>query len=330
MTLSRWTTLASRWGIEGQVGVVGRDLDIDFRSAFDRSVDAHLVVVTERERDPRSTGASGPADAVDIGLRIDRHIEVHHMGDVVDIDPTRSDVRRDEDLGCPGLEATHSAGAGVLGFVAMDCFSVDVRVLKELDEFVGAVLGACEDQCSAHIGFDQESFKQYRLVLTLDGVHTLGDQLSGARFWSGLDGRWFKQDRVSKTTDFFGHGRREEQRLAFFRHHVDDLADVVDETHIQHAVRFVEHECFHSAQINVTLVDEIEQATGSRDEDINTSTEIADLLALAHASEDDGVAEVQVAAVSDEALIDLHRKFACWTQDERAGRTTMPTIAGVL
>ena len=49
----------------------------------------------------------------------------------------------------------------------------------------------------------------------------------------------------------------------------DDLADVVDEAHVEHAVGFVEHEEFDLAEPQRVAADEIEQAPGRRDQDVD-------------------------------------------------------------
>jgi len=42
-------------------------------------------------------GAAGSADAVDIILRVHRKIVIHHVGDVVHVNPARGDIRGDQD-----------------------------------------------------------------------------------------------------------------------------------------------------------------------------------------------------------------------------------------
>ena len=57
----------------------------------------------------------------------------------------------------------------------------------------------------------------------------------------------------------------------------DDPADVVDEAHVEHAVGFVEHEDFDAVEADGTVLHEVEQASGCRDQDVDAAGERADL-----------------------------------------------------
>ena len=54
----------------------------------------------------------------------------------------------------------------------------------------------------------------------------------------------------------------------------------MDEAHVEHGVRLVEHEVFEVVQSDVALVDEVEQAAGSGHYDVDAPLERCDLLAL--------------------------------------------------
>ena len=69
----------------------------------------------------------------------------------------------------------------------------------------------------------------------------------------------------------------------------------------------------------MALFNEIEQAAGSGDEDIDAAAHGGDLGVLADAAVDHGLAEADVLAVGGEALGDLHRELAGRGEDEGAG-----------
>ena len=60
----------------------------------------------------------------------------------------------------------------------------------------------------------------------------------------------------------------EEQRLALLGDGGDDAADVVNEAHVEHAIRLVEDEVGDAFEARVALLHEIEEAPRSRHEDI--------------------------------------------------------------
>ena len=65
----------------------------------------------------------------------------------------------------------------------------------------------------------------------------------------------------------------------------DDLADVVDEAHVEHAVGFVEHEELDLAELQAVAAHEVEQAAGRGDQDVDALHERADLASHRHAAD---------------------------------------------
>ena len=65
----------------------------------------------------------------------------------------------------------------------------------------------------------------------------------------------------------------------------DDLADVVDEAHVEHAVGFVEHQKLDLVEPQGVAVDEVEQPAGRGDQNIDAVHQGAHLLAHGHAAD---------------------------------------------
>ena len=68
---------------------------------------------------------------------------------------------------------------------------------------------------------------------------------------------------------------------------------------------------------DVLLLDEVEQAAGRGDEDVDAGFHRGDLRVLVDAAEDERMAQAQVLAIGPEALIDLDRELARRRQDQR-------------
>ena len=81
-----------------------------------------LVLVDTDQRDRRAfgTGATGPADAMNIVLRHVRQLEVDDIRQFVDIDAARRDVGGHQDVQLAALEVGERSGAGVLTLVTVD------------------------------------------------------------------------------------------------------------------------------------------------------------------------------------------------------------------
>ncbi len=106
------------------------------------------------------------------------------------------------------------------------------------------------------------------------------------------------------------HGGGKHQRLPVRRKLCHDFADVVDESHVEHTVGFVEHETLDAAEAQRIAFDEIEKPAGRGDEDIQAGKQCADLRAHRHAADHQRGSDPQMTAVSAEAIENLARQLA--------------------
>ena len=211
----------------------------------------------------------------------------------------------------------------------MDGLAAHALFAEVPDQFVRAVFGAGEDQCTGHIWCGQYIDQQVLFLRLAHEVDLLFHGLGCGAPALDLDGHRVQQDGVGQFLDVLRHGGREEQGLSLLGQELDDFADVVDEAHVEHGVRLVEYEVFEVVQPDVALVDEVEQAAGSGHDDVNAPLERCDLLALFDPAKDDRVVDLQVGAVVSDAVADLGGEFASWTQDEGADHAAL-VPAGLL
>jgi hypothetical protein len=113
--------------------------------------------------------------------------------------------------------------------------------------------------------------------------------------------RWDRSSRL-QAPDLVRERRREQKILAILRQHVEYFADVADETHVEHAIRFVQHEDVHIGQPDGFLLQVVEQSPGGRDDDVDALPQGRDLRIDTDSAEDLGHPERQVAAVYTHAL----------------------------
>src|SRR5262245_12979490 len=95
-----------------------------------------LAWLDEGDRRALPPGATRPADAMHVDLGGGRHVEVHHVADVLDIEAAGGDVGRDEDIEGALAEATHDAVALLLGEAAMERRGVVATAAQRLGQVV--------------------------------------------------------------------------------------------------------------------------------------------------------------------------------------------------
>ena len=194
----------------------------------------------------------------------------------------------------------------------------DAGLLEALHHLVRAVLGAGEDQCAIDRFLLEQLRQDGGLGREIDLDDALGDALDGRGHRRHRDAGGIAQHRFGEFGDVLRHRRREEQRLPLDRQFGDDLADVVDEAHVEHAVGFVEHEELDLIELQPVALHEVEQAAGGRHHDFDALHHRADLAAHRHAADRQRRGEADVAAIGIEAVEDLARQFAGRAQHQHA------------
>ena len=79
---------------------------------------------------PDRAGAAGPADAMDVVLRVPRQLEVDDDRQVLDVEAAGRDVGRHEDPDLAGLEALERARPLRLRSIAVDGDGVDALAVE--------------------------------------------------------------------------------------------------------------------------------------------------------------------------------------------------------
>ncbi len=226
--------------------------------------------------------------------------------------------------------------AGALGLVAVYGLGREARFSELLGEAAGAPLRAHEDDHAAHVGVLEEVSQEGALVCRVDEEDALVDLLDGDGSRGDLDADGIAQDLPGQACDVGGHGRRKEHGLPLGGQGGDDLTHIAQETHVEHEVGLVQDEVGYLAEADVALFMQIEQAPRRGDENVHPVGECADLGMLAHAAQDDGVAQREVPPVGAETLPDLEGELARRRQNEgmRGGSpavsaAALPFVVGV-
>lgn len=99
---------------------------------------------------------------------------------------------------------------------------------------------------------------------------------------------------VRQLLDVLGPRSAEHQRLPVGADLADNLPDLGLETHVQHTIGLVHDEVGDTAQVCLARLKHVNQATGGRDDDLNTTLKITDLGTLGSTTVDGGVANARV------------------------------------
>jgi len=118
------------------------------------------------------------------------------------------------------------------------------------------------------------------------------------------------------------HRRGEERRLSHLRNRRENRIEFVGETHVEHFVRFVEHDRCDGVEVQGAAAHVVERPAGRRDDDVDTALQRAQLLRDRLPAVNRQHANTERATVGMHGLGDLHREFARRYEDQPTQRTS--------
>src|SRR5690606_964610 len=114
---------------------------------------------------------------------------------------------------------------------------------------------------------------QGTFVLFVDEKDRLVDFFNGGGLRGDFDANRVNEDALGEILNVLGHGGRKQQRLPFGGQGLNHPAHIMDKTHVEHPVSFVEHENLDSFEIDSPLVHQVKQATGRGDKNIHATAQ---------------------------------------------------------
>ncbi len=214
-----------------------------FDELLDVAEEIDFIFGTEGDGEAIGSGATGPADAVDVGLGLVGEVVVYDQSDVFHIDPASGDVGGDENGNEALFELCEGFFALGLGFIAVDGFGFVAGGGQGLGEFVGAVFGPAEhDGQLGFFGlalFFKKLLQELQFIAAIDEAEFLLDSLGGGHFRSDGDAGGIVEDFLGERNDVRGEGRGEKQGLFFLGEKIDNAVHIAKESHVQHAIDFI-------------------------------------------------------------------------------------------
>mmetsp|Transcript_26660 Transcript_26660/g.71289 ORF Transcript_26660/g.71289 Transcript_26660/m.71289 type:complete len:591 (-) Transcript_26660:404-2176(-) len=272
-----------------------------------------LALVHEGVRDALGARAARPPDPVDVVLDVAREVVVDDGLHLLDVDPARGDVGRDEHGAAARLELGEAHLALALVLVAVDHAHADVAQLHA--ELVAHALGRREHHhARARLQGGEDGVEELLLIGgRADHVHVLRDVLVRVQRVdvAHLHLHRLPQEFVRERAHLARPRRRVEESLPVGADAAaDDLADLRLEAHVEHAVRLVHHEVGHLAELDLAALAEVVHAAGRADDARAALPHRLHLLALRRAAVAADGADAERPAKRLRLDVDLHRELA--------------------
>ena len=276
----------------------------------------------------RHAGATRAADAVDVILGVDRHVEIEHVAQAADVDAAGGHVAADQQAQLIRFELGQRCEAFRLAHVTMQRADAEAVPLERLVENVHVALPVAEDQRVLNIVRLDEAAQRLALVEIIHDRKPGDDRRGNARRTADRYFLRLTQESVGQTADFGRHRRTEEQRLTTLRQEADDLLDIGDEAHVEHAVGLVDHQQAGVVQHQTAALEQVHQPTRRRDQHVDAAHQRFLLIVHALAADQQRVGQLQILAILNEVFGDLQREFASRLEDQAARHACAGPCAG--
>ena len=134
-----------------------------------------------------------------------------------------------------------------------------------LSQLVGAVLSLSKNQCLAPAVVVNQTRQYSSFLLLVDCVNRLAYCRRSGIAWRYRNFNWVGNQPFGQLANIIRKGGREHKVLTTPRQQTDNTLDIVNKTHIQHAIRFIQYQHFKVGKLYRALAVEIHETTGSRD-----------------------------------------------------------------
>lgn len=283
---------------------------------LDISKKSRIVGITERNRHSLRSGATRPTDAMHIGFGYIRDVVVDHIFKIIDIDSAGGDIGRDKHSCRLFFEIGKRPLSVVLGFVSVNRFGDDSPSDEEFHHFVRSVLGSGKYKDIPNLRIMKEMDDEIVFISLVYMIYALIDRLGGGGNRSDFDFFGIPENGSRKCHNIGCHRRGKEECLSFHGDNFQELFNIVNKSHIEHTIGFVENEYLDVREGDIPLTHEIEKSPRSRYKDIDPLSEPFGLIPLFHSSEYDGLMQSGISTVRPKTLLDLDSKFPSRSDDE--------------
>jgi|GEM_PF-6945596 len=137
-----------------------------------------------------------------------------------------------------------------------------------------------------------------------------------------------RQKLVRQLLDRRRHGRGEQQRLSRRGQFGANMFNVGNKAHVQHAVRFVDHQHFATGQQYFPAFEQVHQATGRRNQNVDTLFQRLDLITHLHAADEQRHGKLVIFTVFFKVFGNLRSEFTRRFQNQAPRHTGAGAAVG--
>lgn len=246
--------------------------------------DTTVATVEEGSGHTGVSGTTSTANTVNVVVNIGGEIVVDDVGDIGNIKTTSGNRGSHHDRAAAIAEELQSTFTLTLGAVTVNCRGREALVDEEVRQRIRHTLGLDENQGQTGGAMGVEDVEKDRaLIVVLDILDLLGDVLRGRTNTADGEEDIVLQEVASQHLDVTGESGRKHEGLAVVnRRHIftlDNATDLGLETHVQHAISFIQDEVLDVDQRDAATLEKVDQAARSGNQQVAATLNLTQLRA---------------------------------------------------
>ena len=226
---------------------------------------------------------------MDVDLFVLGALVVNDVGDIVNVDTSCGNIRCDQNIDLAIAEGAQSLLARTLTKVAVKGGNGKTALGELISNARSRALGAAENHCTTAASCLQDAGYDLGLIHRVSAVDDLLDRVDGLPLIIGIlraDMGRLGHELASQRDHRAGHGCREEHHVTVRGNTRKQGLHVGEEAKVKHLVGLVKDNVLYTVQVQHTLTQQVNQASGGADNDIRSSLECLNLRFKSNAAVD--------------------------------------------
>ena len=257
---------------------------------------------------------------MDVNFAVGRDIDVDHRFQLLDVEAARGDVGGDQYRAAAIGELHQHLVAFALFHLAMQGEGDEAFGAQDLEQVAALLAGIAEGQGADRAVMLEQQRNGSQPLFVGYFVEALADLAALVLFGQG-DLLRLAQESPRQGGDAFRKGGGEKQGLARLGAGLGDEGDVIVETHVEHAIGFVQHQCIERGEVEAHALQVVHDAPRRADHDMGAVLQAGDLRPHgAAAAQGQHLDVVFAARQAANFLAHLVGQLPRWTQHQRLHR----------
>ena len=193
---------------------------------------------------PLFSGTACTTDPVDVNFRTLRDGIVDHMSQVIHVDPPGGNVSSHQNGKVFILEPADHSGTQDLRHIAMEGFHRITLLFEFFHHFIHIPFGTAENQCVQIFFGINDPDQSIKFILPAYRIPDLFGQFRTELGHFRPDNLVILHELFGNAQHFRRHGGGKHQHPLVRRGIAEDFFNILDKTHIQHFISFIQHRIF--------------------------------------------------------------------------------------